>query len=92
MFQMVRYVEEEIEPGRVAPVPTELEIGRYSTEPLAVAADRDSMAEFSQSGRSEYAWWIVRQDGEQLANWIADSRTRREFVVDLTTSRLVEVA
>ncbi len=92
MFQTVRYVEEETEPGRVAPVPTEFAVGRYSSETLAVAAARASMAEYFRSGRPEYAWWIVRQDGEQLANWIADSRTRREFVVDLTTSRLVEVA
>ncbi|MDH3260685.1 MAG: hypothetical protein OEM84_06885 [Acidimicrobiia bacterium] len=92
MFQTVRFVEEEAIPGRIAPVPTEFEIGRYSSEHLAVAAARASMAEFFASRRPEYAWWIVRQDGQQLANWIADSRTGREFVVDLTTSRLVEVA
>jgi hypothetical protein len=92
MFQTVRYIEEETRSGRVAPVPTEFAIGRYSTESLAVAAARASMAEFFQSGRPEYAWWIVRKDGYQLASWIADSRTRREFVVDLTTHRLVEVA
>ncbi len=92
MFQTVRYVEEETEPGRIAPVPTEFEIGRYSSEHLAVYAARASMAEYVRSGRPEYAWWIVRQEGHHLANWIADSRTRREFVVDLTTSRLVEVA
>jgi hypothetical protein len=92
MFQTLRYIEEELEPGRVATVATEFEIGRYPSEHLAVLAARDSMAEFLQSGRPEYAWWIVRQDGEHLANWIADSRSRREFVVDLTTSRLVEVA
>lgn len=92
MFQTVRYVEEEIEPGRIAPIPTEIEIGRYRTEPRAVAAARASMAEYFAAGRPEYAWWIVRQDGAQLANWIADSRTRREFVVDLTTSKLVQVA
>ncbi len=92
MFQTVCYVEEETEPGRIAAVPTEFEIGRYSSEHLAVFAARASMAEYARSGHPEYAWWIVRQDGEHLANWIADSRTRREFVVDLTTSRLVEVA
>ena len=92
MFQTVRYVEEETRPGRVAPIPTLREIGRYTSEAAAVKAARRSMAAYFQSGRPEYAWWIVRQDGEQLANWIADSRTRREFVVDLTTSKLVEVA
>ncbi|MDR9450512.1 MAG: hypothetical protein RI637_04770 [Acidimicrobiia bacterium] len=92
MFQAVRYVEEEIRPGRVAPPPTVSMIGHYTTEAAAVKAARRSMAEFLQSGRPEYAWWIVRQDDAQLANWIADSRTRREFMVDLTTSKLVEVA
>lgn len=92
MFQTVRYVEEETRPGRVSPVPTVREVGRYTTETAAVKAARRSMAEYFRSGRPEYAWWIVRQDGQQLANWIADSRTRREFVVDLTTSKLVEVA
>jgi len=92
MFQTIRYVEEETEPGRVATIPTEFEIGRYKTERAAVAAARASMARFFEEDRPEYAWWIVRREGEQLASWIADSRTRREFVVDLTTSRLVEVA
>jgi hypothetical protein len=92
MYQTVRYVEEEIEPGRIAPIPTEFEVGKYQTEHRAVAAARASMAEYFRAGRPEYAWWIVREEGAQLANWIADSRTRREFVVDLTTSKLVQVA
>ena len=92
MFQTVRYIEEEKQPGLVAPVPTEFAIGRYSNETLAIAAARASMADFFEMGRPEYAWWIVRRDGEQVAHWIADSRTRREFMVDLTTNRLVEVA
>ena len=92
MFQAVRYIEEGIRPGRVAPPPTVSEIGNYATEAAAVKAARKSMAEFFQSGRPESAWWIVRRDDAQLANWIADSRTRREFMVDLTTGKLVEVA
>jgi hypothetical protein len=92
MFQAVRYVEEEKQKGLVAPVPTLFEIGRYSDESLAVAAARVSMGEFFRNGRPEYAWWIVRQVGDEVARWIADSRTRREFMVDLTTNRLVEVA
>ncbi len=50
------------------------------------------MAEYLTARRTEYAWWIVRARGQELASWIADSRTQREFMVDLTTSRLVEVA
>lgn len=91
MFQTICYIEEEFE-GRPALTPTEIELGVFSTEYEAVAAARAAMGDYLRSGRPEYAWWIVRQEGEHLANWIADSRSRREFVVDLTTSRLVEVA
>ncbi len=92
MFRTVCYVEEEVEPGRVAPVPTEIDLGEFPTEAEAVTVARASMAEYLTARRTEYAWWIVRARGQELASWIADSRTQREFMVDLTTSRLVEVA
>ncbi len=92
MFQTLHYVEEENETGRVVSAFREMEIGRYSTEQAAVAAARASMATFVHAERPEYAWWIVRREGEQMATWFADSRTRREFTVDLMTRRLVEVA
>ena len=48
-------------------------------------------ASFHGAGRTEYAWWIVRSQGAQLANWIADSSNDQEFVLDLRTGQLVQV-
>jgi predicted nicotinamide N-methyase len=44
-----------------------------------------------ESGREDYAWWIVRQPGARLARWIADNHTGKEYVLDLTSGELVEV-
>jgi hypothetical protein len=43
------------------------------------------------TGKHGYAWWIVREQGARLANWISDSRSDREFALDLTSGELVEV-
>jgi hypothetical protein len=45
---------------------------------------------FAESGRHDYAWWIVREPGMTLARWIADSTTSKEFVLDLRSGELVE--
>ena len=38
-----------------------------------------------------YAWWVVRQQGAKLAHFIADSKSDKEFVLDLTSGQLIEV-
>jgi hypothetical protein len=40
---------------------------------------------------TEYAWWLVRENGARLANFIADSNSDKEFVLDLTSGELVEI-
>jgi len=65
-------------------------IGEFADERVAVAAARHDRAAFIESGRTEYAWWMVRQSGEQLARWIADSRSTREFVLDMRSGQLVK--
>ncbi len=65
-------------------------IGEFADERVAVAAARHDRAAFIESGSREYAWWVVRRSGEQLAKWIADSRSDREFVLDIRTGQLVE--
>ncbi len=44
------------------------------------------------AGRDGYAWWVVREQGARLANWISDSRSDKEFALDLTSGELVEVS
>ncbi len=88
MFEAIEYVEEE-----AAGVPTgsvgQRTLGAFFTETEAVLTARAARA--AHRGRSEYAWWVVRREGEQLASWIADSRSGREFVVDVTRERVVDL-
>ncbi|HSR44576.1 MAG TPA: hypothetical protein VLT15_05005 [Acidimicrobiia bacterium] len=91
MFEAVEFVEIEEVVGRPNPTPSERVIGTFTDEREAVAAGRLAKQDFHAAGRSEYAWWVVRSPGAQLANWIADSSNNQEFVLDLRTGQLVEV-
>lgn len=91
MFEAVQFIEEEVEPGRPAPTPIEQILGTFDIEEHAVDRARAAREGFVTSGQTEFAWWVVRKQGARLANWIADSRSDREFVLDLTTGELVEV-
>jgi hypothetical protein len=42
-------------------------------------------------GSEDFAWWVVRQPGARLAQFISDSRSDTEFVLDLTADHLIEV-
>lgn len=91
MFEAVEFVEEEVAPGRPAPLPTENVLGTFQNEADAVARARAARAGFMESEKPDYAWWVVREQGARLANWISDSRSNREFALDLTSGELVEV-
>ena len=91
MFEAVEFIEEEVAPGRPAPVPTESVMGTFESEADAVTRARAARAGFMNADRTGYAWWIVREQGARLANWISDSRSDREFALDLTSGELIEV-
>lgn len=86
MFEAVEFIDRNAEP--TAP-PEERVLGEFEDETVAVNVARAAREEFGQS--EDYAWWIVRQSGLRLARWIADSRSTKEFVLDLTSGELVEV-
>jgi hypothetical protein len=44
-----------------------------------------------EEGSTDYAWWIVRKSGATIAEYIADSKSNKEFVLDITSGQLVEV-
>jgi len=88
MFEAIEYIEEEaagLPTGSVA----ERAVGLFFTEAEAVLTAR--AARSSHLGRREYAWWVVRRQGEQIASWIADSKSGREFVVDISKERVVDL-
>jgi hypothetical protein len=86
MFEAVQFVEVT---GEVAPRETTL--GQFEQEIDAVNASRTARREFLSTGSSDYAWWIVREDGARLANFIADSKSGKEFVLDLDSGELIEI-
>jgi hypothetical protein len=86
MFEAVEFIEA---PGH--PEPSETVLGEFADEVEAVAAARTAKVEFANTASKAYAWWVVRQQGAQLAHFIADSKSDKEFVLDLTSGQLVEV-
>ena len=86
MFEAVEFTEVR---GREDP--KQRILGVYPDELSAVAAARDAKALFVESGVEDFAWWVVRQPGAPLAQFISDSRSEKEFVLDLTTGQLIEV-
>ena len=86
MFEAVEFIET---PGQ--PEPSEKVLGEFSEEMEAVQMARAAKMEFATSASKAYAWWVVRQQGAKLAHFIADSKSDKEFVLDLTSGQLIEV-
>jgi len=86
MFEAVQFIER-----RGLPEPDETVLGDYAEEVDAIESARIARTIFMASGSNDYAWWIVRKQGARLANFIADSKSDKEFVLDLSSGELVEV-
>lgn len=86
MFEAVEFVEL---PGQ--PEPRETHLGNFNDELDAVDAAREARGRFMKGGSDDYAWWVVRKPGARLAQFISDSKSNKEFVLDLTSGQLVEV-
>ena len=86
MFEAVQFVE-----VRDREEPDQVVIGTFPDEVGAVEATRAAKAAYAELGSEDFAWWVVRQPGATLAQFISDSRSDKEFVLDLTTGQLIEV-
>ncbi len=86
MFEAVEFTDID---GREEP--DQRVIGTYPDEIGAVEAVRAAKTAFVESGSDDFAWWVVRQPGATLAQFISDSKSDKEFVLDLTTGELIEV-
>lgn len=86
MFEAIEFIDRKAEP--TAP-PEERHLGTFELEGDAVEVARWERARFIAT--EDYAWWIVRAEGARLARWIADSRSDKEFALDLTSGELIEV-
>jgi len=86
MFEAVEFTE-----VRGSEDPDQRVLGEYPDELAAVDAAREAKTLYAESGSDVFAWWVVRQPGAPLAQFISDSRSAKEFVLDLTTGQLIEV-
>lgn len=86
MFEAVEFIELKGQPE-----PQETQLGVFDDEIDAVEAAREGRRRFMETGSDDYAWWVVRKPGARLAQYIADSKSNKEFVLDLTSGQLVEV-
>lgn len=89
LFEAVEFREPALEPGQRYTGPIETSLGRFEDEAEAVAVARKAWRDYLASPTKDVAWWLVRADGEELARWIAESRSDVERVLDLTTKQLV---
>ena len=87
MFEIVQFVENR--PGDQA---VQTRLGESANFEQAVATARHAWQEFEVAGSGDaYAWWVVREPGAQLARWIADNHSHKEFAVDVRSGALVEI-
>ena len=87
MFEIVQYVE--YRPGEQA---VETRLGESRDVDVAIDEARRAWRGFEvEVGSEAYAWWVVRQQGEKLARWIADNHSHKEFAVDVRSGSLVEI-
>lgn len=86
MFEAVEFVERALESE-----PAQRKLGEFEDELGAVRAARAAREAFMATGSKDYAWWVVRKPGARLAQFISDSKSDKEFVLDLTSGQLVEV-
>ncbi len=90
-FEAVEFREPAMQPGERYTGPTETSLGKFEGEQDAIAVAREAWLGFLANPTKDVAWWLVRAEGEELARWIAESRSDVERVLDLTTNQLVAV-
>lgn len=91
LFEAVEFREPVLQPGDRYTGAIETSLGKFEVEVEAIAAAREAWRGFLANPTKDVAWWLVRTEGEELARWIAESRSDVERVLDLTTNQLVVV-
>lgn len=86
MYEAVEFVEVD-----GVPEPVQTVLGEHESETSAVEQVRAARGRFLETGSEAYAWWVVRKRGATLAEFIADSKSDKEFVLDIRSGQLVEV-
>ena len=91
IFEAVEFREPALQPGERYSGPIETSLGEFEDEKEAIEVARTAWQGYLANPTKDVAWWMVRVPGEELARWIAESRSDIERVLDLTTKQLVAV-
>lgn len=91
MFEAIEYIEVQPSLDARNPAPSQRSLGKFDSEEEAIEIGRSARDSMIETDAEAYAWWIVRRSGARLAQWIADSHSDQEFVLDLSTGQLIEV-
>lgn len=86
MYEAVQFVEAQDHGD-----PIEMVLGEFEDEMTAVDVARAARDGYVASQAVDFAWWVVREQGAKLANFISDSTSNKEFVLDLRSGELVEI-
>ena len=86
MFEAVQFVE-----FKEFAEPVETILGEFEDELAAVDLAREGRRNYIAGSPPEFAWWVVREKGARLANFISDSTSDKEFVLDLRSGELIEI-
>lgn len=78
--------------AHIGPAVTEHKIGEFDSMEAAIEAARSAREAFSPSIYEPDAWWVVRKPGNLRAEWVAESGSPQERVIDLRSDRLAERA
>jgi len=86
IYEAVQFVE-----SRDFGDPIETILGEYDDGFAAVDMAREARDAYVAGASIDFAWWVVREQGATLANFISDSTSNKEFVLDLRSGELVEI-
>ncbi|MGQ0848339.1 MAG: hypothetical protein ACT4OP_04360 [Actinomycetota bacterium] len=71
--------------------PTKRLVGTSDDLDHAIELARSAWHTYERKDDRAYAWWTVQDPKAQYASWIADNRSRKEFVVDLRNGELIQL-
>lgn len=88
MYEVVEFTEVRALPGTP---PVQRLLGNFALAQDALEQGRAAWRATLEVGTDDYVWWVVKRQGAELAEWIADSRSAKEYVVDVRTGQLIQL-
>jgi hypothetical protein len=79
-YEAVQFVNRR---AHLGPAVIEDQLGEFDQLEDAIAAARSAWTDFKPTPNRPEAWWVVRAPGSLRVDWIAESGSTQERVIDL---------